>query len=208
MAWVRKLAVVWMLAALCVAGAAAQRKARLSHRGIDISHHNQGIKWDKLRDVEFVYIKASEGGTHQDDYRRQHYRDARKHGKKVGFYHYFRAGIPSAAQFNNFVSATRDFRSDLVPVIDFEVVRGDPEGVVATFDKLYERLKRYYGRAPIVYTTQHDYDRYLRRSRHRNIRTWATMSSRSLPNIVIQQTVKKHHGMKLDFNDASGAIFR
>lgn len=34
--------------------------------GIDVSHHNGKINWGQVPDVEFVYVKATEGATYVD----------------------------------------------------------------------------------------------------------------------------------------------
>lgn len=34
--------------------------------GIDVSHHNGKIAWQKVPNVEFVYVKATEGATYVD----------------------------------------------------------------------------------------------------------------------------------------------
>ena len=45
--------------------------------GIDVSHHNGKINWEKVTDVEFVYIKATEGATYVDPLFQQNIKGAR-----------------------------------------------------------------------------------------------------------------------------------
>ena len=45
--------------------------------GIDVSHHNGKIKWEEVSDVEFVYVKATEGATYVDPMYQQNIKGAR-----------------------------------------------------------------------------------------------------------------------------------
>ena len=45
--------------------------------GIDVSHHNGEINWKQVPDVEFVYIKATEGATFVDPMYQQNIKGAR-----------------------------------------------------------------------------------------------------------------------------------
>jgi len=63
--------------------------------GIDVSNHQGKIEWSKVREwkghpIQFVYIKATEGETHQDKSYARNLEGARKNGLRVGSYHYFK----------------------------------------------------------------------------------------------------------------------
>ena len=60
--------------------------------GIDVSRHQGRIEWQKvpIRDISFVYIKATEGATYTDPYFHYNIKGAAEAGFKVGAYHYFR----------------------------------------------------------------------------------------------------------------------
>lgn len=45
--------------------------------GIDVSHHNEKINWEQVPDVDFVYIKATEGATYVDPMYQQNINGAR-----------------------------------------------------------------------------------------------------------------------------------
>ena len=61
-------------------------------RGIDVSRHNGMMNLDAAaaEGVEFIFIKASEGGDFRDENFRLNYQKARHAGMKIGAYHFFR----------------------------------------------------------------------------------------------------------------------
>lgn len=59
--------------------------------GIDISHYQRTVFWETLGDnakMAYVYIKATEGGTHIDSRYKNNIDMAHEHGLKVGSYHF------------------------------------------------------------------------------------------------------------------------
>lgn len=90
--------------------------------GIDISAHNGDIDFDKVKSegIEFVIIKATEGGTFKDKKFVDNVREARKAGLKVGAYHFFRFDTPGYIQGLNFVNSIHGRKLDLPVAIDIE----------------------------------------------------------------------------------------
>ena len=101
--------------------------------GIDVSHHQTQIDWQKVKagGYEFVFLKATEGGTYTDpDFAR---RRAECHAANlpVGFYHFFRPKGPIQAQIDNFVNVVGRLQpGELRPVCDLEVA-GEWKGIEA-----------------------------------------------------------------------------
>lgn len=91
-------------------------------KGIDISRHNGNIDFKKVKEagMDFVFIKASEGGDHRDSNFLDNYRNARAVGLKVGFYHFFRFDKEGVEQGVNFARCVGSRHSDLGLVIDIE----------------------------------------------------------------------------------------
>ena len=90
--------------------------------GIDVSKHNGEIDFKRVRDddYQFVFIKASEGKTYQDDAFDRNYNAARKAGLKVGAYHFFRKNRTGREQAENLLSTVKGKTLDLPLVIDLE----------------------------------------------------------------------------------------
>lgn len=133
--------------------------------GIDISHHQGRINWKKVarqKNLQFVYIKATEGGTYQDPRYAHNLKQARRRGMKVGSYHFMRTTSSVWLQFLNFVSHVPPKKQDLVPVIDVEECKNwtsqQLADSVALMSKLLEKV---YGQKPLIYTGQNFYNKHL-----------------------------------------------
>lgn len=124
------------------------------YNGIDISHHNKVVYWEKLQDVEFCYIKATEGSSFKDPKCYKHYLDARKHKVEIGLYHYFRTGVSPSKQFKNFKSVAKNLHTNLIPMIDVENVGNDFSDIKQSNKELSELINLFYkeyGKYPIIY---------------------------------------------------------
>lgn len=92
--------------------------------GIDVSHHNNEIDWDKVKEagVEFAFVKATEGATYQDPTFAGHFAAIKKRGILRGAYHFFQPKTSSvSAQVANFCNVFGSARTgDLQPVLDIE----------------------------------------------------------------------------------------
>lgn len=132
-------------------------------RGIDVSHHQKTIDWEKVAadNVQFVYIKTTEGATYQDPMFRKNIEGAQKAGLLVGVYHYFRMTSSPEEQFENFKNAMKGYEMDLVPMIDVE--RNDNKSIKElqkNLDKFIALIKAEYGVPPMIYGTQRSYNTY------------------------------------------------
>lgn len=136
-------------------------------RGIDVSRHQKTIDWEKVAadNVQFVYIKATEGATYQDPMFRKNIEGAQKAGLLVGVYHYFRMTSSPEKQFENFKKAMKDYKMDLVPMIDVEPSDKEMAGksvkdLQKNLDKFIALIKDEYGVPPMIYGTQRSYNTY------------------------------------------------
>ncbi|MGI8436918.1 MAG: GH25 family lysozyme [Chthoniobacterales bacterium] len=92
-------------------------------RGIDISHHQGAIEWSRIdsRQVQFAYIKATEGADYHDPAFLQNWRGADADGLARGAYHFFTLGTPGKAQAENFVAVVPQNAHALPPAVDLEI---------------------------------------------------------------------------------------
>lgn len=139
--------------------------AGLTNEGIDVSHYQGEIDWNTVAQtklVSYVYIKSSEGESLVDDYYRINLEGARKAGLKVGSYHYYRPDANADMQFTNLTSQIKRNEQDLAPIIDIEK-RGtkSDEEFIASFRDFLQRVEKYYGCKPVIYTFHNFYNRYL-----------------------------------------------
>lgn len=125
------------------------------HKGIDISHHQGKIQWEHVasEQVEFVYIKATEGVNYVDKLYKHNLSEAKKQGILVGSYHFFRADKSGKEQFEHFKSIIgSDF--DLIPVLDLEELGGKISDKAKYKNEVLafvECFESFYGYKPYVY---------------------------------------------------------
>jgi lysozyme len=133
--------------------------------GIDVSHHQGDINWQEVskQKILFVYIKATEGKTYTDPKFHANIKGAKKHGLKVGAYHFFRMTSGAREQFNHFYSQVGKYKMDLIPMIDVEVPHKEVKSIKQVQDSLDVFIKlvtQKYGKKPMIYGTQRSYNTY------------------------------------------------
>lgn len=71
-----------------------------NYHGIDVSHHQHKIDWSQVAkdDVDFVYIKATEGATWTDPKFKTLLEGAKKENILVGAYHFITTSTEASAQ--------------------------------------------------------------------------------------------------------------
>lgn len=118
-------------------------------KGIDISHHQNGINIANL-DVDFVICKATEGVGYVDECCDKFYQQAKKAGKKLGVYHFARPdlGNSAEAEANWFIKNIKGYINEAILILDWESGNlNNPNWVKAFCDK----VKNETGVKPIVY---------------------------------------------------------
>lgn len=141
---------------------------RFPVRGIDISHHQQTIDWQKLQqeNIHFVFIKATEGGDFKDQLFRENWRNAKKAGLIRGAYHFFTFCRPGKEQAQNFIETVPVEPGTLAPVIDLEFggncqARPARESLLQELTEYIAAIEQVYGQTPILYVTYEAYNAYL-----------------------------------------------
>jgi len=96
-------------------------------RGIDISHYQGKINWEKLSNaqiehspIRFVVIKATEGSTQIDDCFQDNFKNARDYGFIRGAYHFWSNKSSARDQARFFLKKVHLKDGDLPPVLDVE----------------------------------------------------------------------------------------
>lgn len=113
--------------------------------GMDISHHQPFIIWNKLRillnedgrkvlnedkalrteAIDYVFMKATEGESFKDWRFKGRWKKAKKAGITRGAYHFFRPGKNAVDQAQNYIQRVGEFDADdLPPVLDIERLDG------------------------------------------------------------------------------------
>jgi lysozyme len=142
---------------------------RYAVHGIDVSHHNAKINWDKLKStrsdnvgIDFVYIKATEGATHLDRQFKRNWSEAKRVGMRRGAYHFYNPRVMSDRQVQNFIGQVRMEAGDLPPVLDLETDARKPNDIIVKGVRNWLVLiEAHYGVKPIIYVNEHFYKKYI-----------------------------------------------
>ncbi len=136
--------------------------------GIDISKHQGTIDWEELKrnpNIKYVYIKATEGSDYVDPKYKENIRNARKHGFKVGSYHFLTNKSSARGQFQNFIRNVNRDEQDLLPIIDVEVCRQWSSQQLRDSIKVFADLvEDYFGCKPMIYTSEKFFTKHLGRA--------------------------------------------
>lgn len=127
--------------------------------GLDISHHQGVIDWEKLSfaaykdyPINFVFMKATEGGDFVDTAFPQNFASARERGLLRGAYHFFLPQVSAELQAENFIRTVRLEPGDLPPVLDVEVLGDGGTTQLQQGVRVWlTRVEAHYGVRPIIY---------------------------------------------------------
>lgn len=124
--------------------------------GIDVSYHQGFINWAELRknkSIQYVYIRATVGSDVVDANYKENIKNARKHGFRVGSYHYMTNLSSVRGQFENFRRMVDKNEQDVLPMIDVEVRnRWNKQQLRDSLVVFCKLIEDYYGCKPIIYT--------------------------------------------------------
>lgn len=139
--------------------------------GVDVSSYQADIDMNELKaqNIEFIYIKASEGSKTQDPRFAENWENAKNAGLLSGAYHFFSYDSEGITQAENFIDAVgSDLTGRLLPAVDVEYY-GDKEqnppekeDVIRELRIYLERIEKEYGVKPLIYTRPDIYEKYLK----------------------------------------------
>lgn len=138
--------------------------------GVDISSYQGDVDMDRLmeQDIQFVYIKSTEGSNHVDGKFKQNWENAQESGILRGAYHFFSYDSSGAKQAENFIQTVGSLEGCLIPVVDVEYY-GDKEENPPEKKELITELQAYldaledeYQVRPMIYTRPDLYKKYLK----------------------------------------------
>lgn len=136
--------------------------------GIDISHYQGDIQWKMLEQtrqgqfpIEFIFMKATEGGDYADDRFKANFDSARAHGFLRGAYHFYNPKTDPNRQADFFIRSVKLEPGDLPPVLDIEKKSRDIKKLQADLKIWLKKVEKHYGVKPIIYASYKFKTRYL-----------------------------------------------
>jgi lysozyme len=144
-------------------------RAEYPVRGVDVSAYQGEINWPVLaaQDIDFAFIKATEGSSFVDPRFQANWAGARDAGLVVGAYHFFSFESGGDTQAQNMMSTVPVAPDALPPVVDVELYGAfrhsppDRSAVDRELSILLAALEAHYRVKPILYATGDSYRRYL-----------------------------------------------
>lgn len=142
-------------------------KAKYPVKGVDVSAYQGQVDWDTLssQDIDFAYIKATEGSTFKDSCFEYNWKEAGETDLRIGAYHFFSFESSGEKQAANFIDSVDAIPMMLPPVIDVEYYgkyqNEDDIDVVeirAELRNMINILKEEYGVNPVLYVSEETYN--------------------------------------------------
>ena len=137
-------------------------------RGIDISHYQGEINWEELSEehVDFVIMKATEGGDWVDKRFVENWQNAQDAGYVVGVYHFFSFCKPGKLQAEHIIRTVPASPNSLAISIDLEYDnncngQAPKDDLLKEIQVCLELLENHYKKKPILYATPDFYEYYL-----------------------------------------------
>ncbi len=135
-----------------------------------MSSYQGEIDWETLenQDIDFAFIKATEGSGYEDEYFQQNFQNASETGIRIGAYHFFSFDSSGITQAENFIKTVPKTQNMLPPVIDLEFYAqhgSDPpekEETRYNLQKMIDAVYDYYGLMPVIYVTDITYELYIK----------------------------------------------
>ena len=128
--------------------------------GIDISHYQGDINWKMLEQtrqgrfpVEFIFMKATEGGDFADDKFVANFDSAKAHGFIRGAYHFYNPKTDPNKQADFFIRSVKLEPGDLPPVLDIEKKSKDVKKLQGDLKIWLRKIENHYGVKPIIYAS-------------------------------------------------------
>lgn len=159
--------------------------------GIDVSRYQGEIDWQAVRNsgVDFVWIKATEGGDHLDPKFVQNWNGAAAAGIPRGAYHFVYWCRDPREEMEWFKRNVPADPGALPPVLDVEVTPESKtckrilhrEEVLADMRLMLAEMERHYGKRPVIYVTVDFYRHIMHPNEFADYPVWVRSTKYSPP---------------------------
>jgi lysozyme len=167
-----------------------ERMHEFEVHGIDVSHYQKEIDWNTVaqQDVEFAFVKATEGQTYRDSIFCYNWGEMKRVGIKRGAYHFYTPSVDPMLQAENFLEAVEIEKGDLPPVLDFEQTgKKNRIELIADLQVWLNEVEQNYQIKPIIYTNQKLYNLYIKNN-FDNYIVWIARYNTKAPDMPFTQS--------------------
>lgn len=156
--------------------------------GVDVSHYQRDIDWEKVRlnEVAFAFLKATEGKSLLDKKFKHNWQKSGEAGIIRGAYHFYRPHVSPEKQAEHFIATVELEPGDLPPVLDVEV-KGlkSKEKLQNDLQVWLQLVEEAYGVKPIIYTNYKFYVDYLQ-GRFNDYHLW--IAHYKVPKLLLERS--------------------
>jgi lysozyme len=137
--------------------------------GIDVSRYQQRISWEAVGSMnvrgiqlDFAFIKATEGASRTDPFFKRNWKKAKEARVVRGAYHFYIPWKTGRVQAEHFIKTVTLESGDLPPVLDVEQLsKSSVSNLQKGIKEWLQIVEEYYGVKPIIYTNADFYKRNL-----------------------------------------------
>jgi lysozyme len=156
----------------------SSHKKEAPRNGIDVSHFNGDIDWNKVKsqNISFAYAKATQGISFNDPKFQQNWNGIKASGMQRGAYHFYVPSDGPEKQAHHFIEQVGELaEGDLLPMLDVEdtdmgnISNSEFQKDILTWLNIVEN---HYKVKPIVYTYTSYANQYLTRTEFSDYKLW------------------------------------
>ncbi|PKV52909.1 lysozyme [Aquimarina sp. MAR_2010_214] len=158
--------------------------------GMDVSHFQGDIKWNDIKkdNVNYVYIKASEGADFIDPKFKSNRAAAKSKCIYRGAYHFYQTSDDPKIQVQNFISAVGQLEpGDLPPVLDLEKLGINAPITIKEYQEntllWLQMVEKKLGVSPIIYTNLFFGIKYLDHPDFSKYKLWIAEYTKEKPKL-------------------------
>ena len=138
--------------------------------GVDISEYQAEVDMEVLaaQNVQFIYMKATEGSGFTDSRFADNWAAAKACGIPAGAYHFFSFDSPGKMQAQNYIETVGSLEAgNLIPAVDVEFYADkrnnppDEEELVRELSDFLDALEKEYKVKPMIYAPREIWEKYL-----------------------------------------------
>ncbi len=107
--------------------------------------------------IEFVIMKATEGGDHVDKMLPIHRDNAERHNYRKGYYHFYNTTASATANAENYIRNVTLEKGDFPPILDIEKDNVPVDSLV----KWIKIVEKHFKKKPMIYTNERYYKMYV-----------------------------------------------
>lgn len=183
-------------------------------KGVMISQQDGYLDFNELKngEINFVYLRASQGSSYTDDNFTSNYERSQGSQLAVGIYHVFSFSSSVDSQFNNFIKET-EFNTGILPISiyvdyygDYDEDNVDWKEYAKRINQLAEKINRYYNQSVVIQMPQ-EIKGKLAKYLDSNFKIWIIDNKFKKQNSEVE-FISSENKYKISMRNSSAYLYR